>query len=362
VNGPIRSSQAGLGPGLGAAAARAAASPDQAAGLRALIKQLEAKQLAAPRRERAHRAHPPVTHHPHPPTAAPVPAMTPAPAAARVITIASGKGGVGKTNLSVNLAAALAQRGRRVTLVDADLGVANADLLCGLTVARRVEHVLRTGQQALQTIALDAPGGFRLVPGSAGVARMADLSPAEREGLARHIVALERESDLVLVDAGAGVGALVRSLVQSAGTCLLVATPEPTAIADAYALIKCCQTGASAVMTAGTRWRLVVNQVRDEDEAHAVFGRVRLAAERFLGVEVSLAGWVPVDAQVPAAVRARMPLLLRSPESPAAGAIRQLAGRVLNDPDPIVTGAAGAGGERAATGLSGWIRRVLGGR
>jgi flagellar biosynthesis protein FlhG len=344
---------------------------DQAAGLRAIMKQLQARQMAAPRRERTPRGPHTVTPPNDPPSAPasssrePVDQHQAAPRArlAEVITIASGKGGVGKTSLAVNLAIACAQRRRRVTLVDADFGVANADLLCGITTPRRVEQVLRQSEggsnAGLASIAVDAPGGFKLVPGSVGIARMADLGAAQRAELARHIVQLESTSDLILIDAGAGVGSLVRSLVASADRCLLVATPEPTAIADAYALVKCCQAERSALHEGGVNWRLVVNSAASEAEARAVYERIRLAADRFLGVRIDWAGWVPADAQIPSAVRARQPMLLRSPHSPAAVAIRSLAAGL--DPAPGMTTPTGAQGKhQPGRGLGGWVRRLIG--
>jgi flagellar biosynthesis protein FlhG len=316
-------------------------------------------------------AHTPTPVHAAAPVHAPAPAHThaPAPAAgassvsvsggqpvarprsARVLTVASGKGGVGKTNVAVNLAIAFAKTGQRVALVDADLGVANADLLCGLLPARRVEQVLRSPGTTLADLAVEAPGGFKLVPGSAGIARMADLTAQERERLLGHLADLEAGSDLIIVDAGAGVGPLVTSLIGASDVCLLVATPEPTAIADAYALVKCTRSiGSGAVLPDGPVWRLLVNNAGSIHEAAEVHNRLRTACGRFLGLDLPLAGWVPSDAQVPASVRARQPLLLRSPNSAAANHVRALVPELrpplrLADPRD----------RRRGAGLSRWI-------
>lgn len=244
---------------------------------------------------------------------------------ARVITVSSGKGGVGKTTLAVNLAIALAATGGRVTLVDADLGMANADLLCGLTPTRRLEDaVLGSGEGPdLEDIAVDAPGGFRLVPGTVGVARMASMSDAERRRLAGALDHLEEHADVVVIDTGAGLGPDVLAMARHADRALVVATPEPTSIADAYALIKC-------VLADRPRDRsmpsigLIVNQARDHAEARAVHTRISAVAERFIGASIPLIGLVRADPAVPESVRTRKPLLLHKPASIAARDVRAI--------------------------------------
>jgi len=268
------------------------------------------------------------------PARAPVmPAVAAMPArTAKLITIASGKGGVGKTMLAVNLAIALSQRHQRVTLLDADLGTANADLLCGLNPAARVEHVLETGtagrpapHRTLADIALDAPGGFKLVPGSVGLGKMADLSEPQRRRLVAGLRDLESLADVVLIDAAAGVGSLVTTFVTAADLTIVVATPEPTSIADAYALIKCASVENPMNPPPMV---LVVNNARDQKEAAAVHARIDAVARRFLSIPIPLAGWIAHDPQAMQAVRARHPLLLRSPHSTASVSITRLAGAI----------------------------------
>lgn len=271
-------------------------------------------------------------------------ALPPLPAP-MTVAVASGKGGVGKTNIAVNLAAALAAMGHRVTLLDGDLGTANADVLCGLTPAARLDHVLTgplgvfdAGRRTLRDILVQAPGGFRLIPGSAGIARMADLPPSDRRGLFEALSALDHDTDVLVIDTAAGVGSTVTSFIDAADTCVVVSTPEPTSVADAYALIKCAATTAVGLENwrsteRGTRgaiprFQLVLNQCVDPVEARRVAARIGAVCDRFLGLNVPLLGWVAQDVRVAEAVRARQPLIVRSPAAEAARNISALA-RVL---------------------------------
>jgi flagellar biosynthesis protein FlhG len=254
---------------------------------------------------------------------------------ARVIAIASGKGGVGKTNMSVNTAIALARQGLRVTLVDVDLGTANADVICGLMPTARLEHVLAPNPadgapRSLADIAIDAPGGFRLVPGTAGIGRMADITPLERRRLVAGLVELAADADILLIDTAAGVGQSVTAFVNAADLALLVTTPEPTAIADAYALVKCLvlESGGQAGDCV-ERMAMVVNQVREPAEAFATHERICRAAERFLGVSFPMIGYVAQDVRIPDSVRAQRPLMVGYPDSPAAHSITDLSAAIL---------------------------------
>jgi len=246
-----------------------------------------------------------------------------APRRTRTIAIASGKGGVGKSNLAVNLAVALAQSGARVALLDADLGLANADLLCGLPVGPNLAHLL-DGRATLADIARAPIPNFTLVPGCSGIAAHADLDPPRRRRLAGALDEIERAHDAVLLDCGAGIGPSVMWLMSEADRTLVVTTPEPTAIADAYALIK----SAALVRPAGqgANWSLVVNQAESRDQARAVHARFSAVCDRFLALEVPFAGWIPADRAVPDAVRARKPFTLESPRCPAAREVRNLSG------------------------------------
>lgn len=274
-----------------------------------------------------------------------------------VIAVASGKGGVGKTNLSVNVCIALAGRGLRPVLIDADLGLANADVLLNLNPSARLDQAVDGPFRApnehrpcvLADLAVDAPGGFRLVPGAVAQTRMANLDAGQRQRLVQGLASLGASADVLVVDTAAGIAAGVTAFLRAADLAVIVTTPEPTAIADAYAVIKCLKLAGDT-----PHLGLVVNMAADEAEAWRVHDRVAMVARRFLNVEVPMLGWVGHDAQVPAAVRARVPLLLRTPEAPAAQHVRELAARLAQ--------AAGVTMPRVQTPSRrrSWLGRLLG--
>lgn len=246
-------------------------------------------------------------------------------AAATAIAVTSGKGGVGKSNLSVNLALALARDGQRVALVDADLGLANADVLCGVQPIATLEQCLSL-RRPLRDCAIEIAGGVILVPGASGVARLADLDACDRSWLLGEIGSLAEGVDWLIVDTGAGIGANTVSFAAAADRVLVVTTPEPPSMADAYGMAKTLapRTGARSV-------ELVVNQARDEDDARSVWVRLDRVSRAFLARPLPLAGWIPFDASLPQAVRRRVPLLVQSPSSPAARHMRRIADRLRGD-------------------------------
>lgn len=252
---------------------------------------------------------------------------------AKIITISSGKGGVGKTNLAVNLAIALQARGIRTTLLDLDLGLANADLLCGLNPAARLDRA-SANETPLEDLAILAPGGFRLIPGSVGLARVSSRSggvggtESDPAPLLTRIQdgELDACSDVLILDTGAGMGPAVRAALRAADLALLVANPEPTSLADAYALLKvACTTNPAQFLP-----MLVLNQCATAQEAQEVHTRITAVANRFLCRDLPLLAAIPNDPALPQAVRDRRPLILNAPESPATLAITAAADAVIS--------------------------------
>jgi flagellar biosynthesis protein FlhG len=253
-------------------------------------------------------------------------------AGALVIAVTSGKGGVGKSNIAVNLAIKLAQAGKEVVLLDADLGLANADVLCNIDLPSNLSHVIARRKE-LADVMVNAPGGFRLIGGASGLARMADLTDVDRQRLVNSLAELESRTDIILIDTGAGISPNVLSFTRCADEVLVVTTPEPTAITDAYAVIKVISRDAP-----DRPLSLLVNQVQRPDEGRLVYERIAKVAKQFLSVHVQDAGYVPTDPEVPAAVRRRTPFLLASPRCPASQGIGQLAMRLQRGIGPAAPG------------------------
>jgi flagellar biosynthesis protein FlhG len=251
---------------------------------------------------------------------------------AAVIAITSGKGGVGKSNIAVNLAVKLSMAGKETILLDADLGLANADVLCNMDLRSNLSHVIGR-HKTLQDVIVTGPGGFGLIGGASGLARMADLSDVDRQRLVDAMAELEQRADVILVDTGAGISPNVLTFTRAADHVLVVTTPEPTAITDAYAVIKVIARQAAADGqdlngATGQRMSLLVNQVRSAGEARVVHERIAKVARQFLNVKVFEAGYVLHDEAVSDAVRRRTPFVVSAPRSAAAQCIAHLAMRL----------------------------------
>lgn len=246
------------------------------------------------------------------------------PVSSCTIAVTSGKGGVGKSNVALNLGLALAEEGQRVCLLDANLGLGNIDLLCGLNCYWNLAHVV-SGARRLTDVILDGPGGLHVVPGASGLVDLADCPPRAQEEIFRQLEELESAHDVVILDTGAGIHRPIRRFLAAADVVLVVTVPEPTAIADAYATVKSL-AGAEQPL----RVQVLVNQAESPQQARTILDRFKQTARTFLHRDIESAGHIPADPHVAAAVRARQPLLAAYPESPAAGAFRQLAGRLKN--------------------------------
>jgi flagellar biosynthesis protein FlhG len=248
------------------------------------------------------------------------------PKAQNMIAVASGKGGVGKTWLSITLAHALARTGRRARLFDGDLGLANVDIQLGLTPARDLGGVL-SGRLTLNQATIDyQPGKFRIIAGRSGAGSLASLPANRLMALVRDLVGVAGGYDYVVADLGAGLDRTVRLLAAQAGTCLVVTTDEPTALTDAYAFIKITTTE-----TPGADLRVVVNLAANRAEGERTYEILRKACQGFLKFTPPLAGVVRRDSRVRESIRHQTALLTRYPNSEAAEDMEAIAMRIVTN-------------------------------
>ena len=260
---------------------------------------------------------------------------------ARVVTVTSGKGGVGKTNLSVNLGIALVRQGLRVAVVDADLGLANVDIVLGVDPHRTLADLLYD-DHSVEDVLIDASGGLKVLAGASGVHQLASLPAVEMRRLLQHIERLDSLFDVILIDTGAGIGPNVINFALASEEVFVVTTTDPSALADAYAVIKVVTLRQGA-----PRLRVIVNMAPNAAEGQATFRRLQAATERFLGFKPELLGIVPRDEAVYRAAVRQIPFVLASPSVAASQAVEAMARRIAGAPEVEVTG------------LGGLLRRLL---
>jgi len=237
----------------------------------------------------------------------------------RVIAVTSGKGGVGKTSVSVNLSVAMALTGRQVMLLDGDLGLANVDVMLGLQPSYNLAHVL-DGKCTLEDTLMPGPGGIMVVPASSGKRHMAELSPLQNAGLVQAFSELSRPIDVLIVDTAAGIADSVITFSQASQEVIVVVTGDPTSLTDAYALIKVLNRDNGV-----ERVQVLVNMVRDTAEAQSIYENLRRVAERFLDVTLSFIGGVPHDEWLKRSVRRQRAVVEAYPNCASSEAFRQLA-------------------------------------
>ncbi len=243
--------------------------------------------------------------------------------AARVLAITSGKGGVGKTNVVAGLAQSLAQRGQRVVVMDADFGLANLDILLGLTPKYTLEHVLR-GEKVLEEILVESEFGVRIIPASSGIQELTRLDTASELRLVQGLQRVAETADWLLIDTAAGIHDSVLKLLMAAQEVVLVTTPEPTSLVDAYAMVKVLHLREASKPV----W-LLVNNGQSSEEAQETVEQLQAATERFLGKQLKVLGMIPSDPFILQAVRQQKGVVDLFPRSPAAQAFRALAGQLL---------------------------------
>ncbi len=250
----------------------------------------------------------------------------------RVITIASGKGGVGKTNVSVNLAVALASQNKNVTILDADLGLANIDVMLGLHSDKNLSHVMK-GECELEEILLDGPNGIKVIPASSGIKNMAEMSPAEHAGLVSAFSELSHDIDVLLVDSAAGISESVVSFSRAAQEVIIVVCDEPASITDAYALIKLLSSEQDIF-----KFHVLANMVSGPQQGREVYDKLAKVSNRFLDVALDYIGHIPYDEHLQKAVKRQKSVVEVFPRSRAAQSFQTLSKKVNNWPIPTASG------------------------
>jgi flagellar biosynthesis protein FlhG len=243
----------------------------------------------------------------------------------RIIAVSSGKGGVGKTNIAINLALAYAQIGKKVIVMDADLGLANVNVVLGVIPRYNLYHLIRK-QKTLAEILVDTSYGIQIIAGASGFSKIANLNEEDRRAFIAELAALSN-ADVLIIDCAAGVSSNVISFIAAADDALIVTTPEPTAITDAYGIIKII---ATEIENLDLGLKLIVNRVKSVVEGKRVAERVINIAGQFLNLKVDYLGFVYDDPVVHTSVVRQKPFLILEPKSRAALCIRHLVGRLEN--------------------------------
>lgn len=265
---------------------------------------------------------------------------------ARVITVTSGKGGVGKTNVTINLAIALSEQGYRVVILDADFGLANIDVLFGIIPKYTLLHVINNEKNILEVLS-DGPMNTKFVSGGSGVEDLVKLDRHQIMKFVENMALLDKLADIIIVDTGAGLSENVMSFIMAADEVLLVTTPEPTSITDAYALIKMMSNRDKS-----KKIRLVVNRTESSDEANDVLNKLVLVADKFLGITLMPTGYIMHDDAVVKAVKQQKPFFISFPKSQAAKNIREISARLIEK--------SGTADVQISSGIRGFLNRLVG--
>lgn len=259
----------------------------------------------------------------------------------RTIAVTSGKGGVGKTNIATNLAMIFRRYKKRVLLIDLDLGLANIDILLGLRPEYTLQDVIE-GRKQMKDIILQGPDGIKFVPASSGIEELTSLSEKQKEALFKGFCDLDEELDIVIVDTGAGISSNVLSFVLASNEILLITTPEPTAITDAYAMIK-----ALSRKKKDLNIKLLVNLSNSREEAELTMKKIASVTHRFLNVNVQYLGYLLQDPNIPIATRLQKSFVKEYPNTTATSCLNNMVASFLNSDDGTQT-----------LGVEGYFRRI----
>ena len=255
-----------------------------------------------------------------------------APKPVKIIAVSSGKGGVGKTNVSVNLAISMAKQDKEVMLLDADLGLANVDVLLGLNTEYDLSHVMK-GERTLEEVIVDGPWNIKVVPASTGVSEMANLAEAEQMGLINAFSELSCAVDVMIIDTGAGIAGPVVNFCAASQDVIVVVHDEPASITDAYAFIKVMSRKHGV-----SKFHVLANMTQDAREGRELFMKLSKATDRFLDVVLEYLGAVPYDGKLRKAIQHQRAVVDAFPNSPSSLAFKRITKQINNWPDSTVSG------------------------
>ena len=268
------------------------------------------------------------------------------PPGARVITITSGKGGVGKTNFTINLALCLSRQGARVIVLDADLGLANIEILLGVAPKYSLLDMIGGGRTLEETVTR-LPSGIGFISGGSGLVEMANVSESMLRTMVDNLSSLDDIADIVLIDTGAGISNAVLRFVMAASECIVVCAPEPTSITDAYSLVKSVKERSGDMPV--PQFKVVINRVDDKKEGDRIFANLQKVSDSFLKVELVHLGTIPYDRNLVKAVKQQKPCIISFPSSDFSKEVERISNVIL---DLKI--------EKAPTGMKGFMKRLTG--
>lgn len=266
---------------------------------------------------------------------------------ARVITVTSGKGGVGKSNVIVNLAVQLKKAGKRVLILDADFGMANIEVMFGAIPKYNLNDVIYKGM-SVKDIVTKGPMDIDFISGGSGVADLVNLSREQAKYLVHKLQEIDQLADVILVDTGAGIGNSVIEFLKASEEIVLVTTPEPTSITDSYSLLKALN--ASGFKGEESKIYFLANRVQTEKEGIGLYQNLNVVSGKFLGMSLEYLGMIPQDDNILRAVMQQMPVCLMNPEAKSSKAFGQLSARIMNEDEP---------GREQKNGISGLLTKLF---
>ncbi|MGI6188183.1 MAG: MinD/ParA family protein [Clostridiales bacterium] len=264
---------------------------------------------------------------------------------ARIITVTSGKGGVGKTSFSINCGIALNNMGYRVLIIDADFGLANIDVMLGIIPEYSLFHVI-DGKKSIEDVITDGPCGIKFISGGSGIWELINLSSHELETIIRQFEGLDNIADIILIDTGAGVSEKILRMVLASNEVIIVTTPEPTAITDAYALVK-----SSLAMNRNVAFRLVVNRAENRQEAKIIMDNFVRVSAKFLNTKIDPLGYILYDDLIVKSTKQQKPFIIEHPKSHAA--------KQLNDIAYVLTSTSFESNSSKHSGIKGYIFHMM---